>query len=383
MKITRKLAIAAGIAALALTVSACTTGDDVGGTTEPTEPAEISAEAQTALDEAYEGFGLTLDNLESTEPEAGLNFYVMSCGESNATCAAPAAAMMEAAEAAGWNANLVDGKLSPEGFATAIRQAVAGGADVLVPVGISCSAASAAFAEAQAAGVTIVGGGGQDDCDPAGWDAERLWLPDPPLPTGTFGAFGILQADYVFGKTNGDPKAVVINMTSNPWGQLITDAFAGQLETLGGGEVLEVVDVSDPENADGSYIQKVTSTLLANPDANALIVPTDAYLVSGLAAAIDQAGLADKLTVIGNFGSEAAIDMIRAGQPGITATVGSAQIWEAWGSIDTAIRVRNGQEPVYIGQQTMVVDKDHNLPDSGPFDGTVDWQSRFLTAWGK
>src|SRR5690606_3186096 len=89
VKITRKFAIAAGIAALALTVSACTTGDDGGGTTEPTEPADISAEAQAALDEAYEGFGLTLDDLESTEPEAGLNFYVMSCGESNATCAAP------------------------------------------------------------------------------------------------------------------------------------------------------------------------------------------------------------------------------------------------------------------------------------------------------
>src|SRR5690606_42028638 len=127
------------------------------------------AEAQAPLDVAYEGIGSTLDDLEPAEPEAGLTFYVMSCGEVAATCAAPAAAMVEAAEAAGWDGNLVDGKLSPEGFATALRQAVAGGADVLVPVGISCSAAAAAFAEAKAAGVTIVGGGGVDDCDPKGW----------------------------------------------------------------------------------------------------------------------------------------------------------------------------------------------------------------------
>ena len=384
MKITRKFAIAAGIAALALTVSACTTGDDGGGaTTAPTEPTEISAEAQAALDQAYEGFGLTLDDLEPATPEPGLNFYVMSCGESVATCAAPAAAMVEAAEAAGWNGNIVDGKLSPEGFATAIRQAVAGGADVLVPVGISCSSAAAAFAEAKAAGVTIVGGGGVDDCDPQGWDAMRLWLSDPPMPTGPFGAMGMLQADYAFGKTDGDVKAVIVNMTSNPWGQLITDAFSAQLGALGGGEVLEQVDVSDPEAADGTLNQKVTSALLANPDANALIVPTDAYLVNGLAAAISQAGLADKLVVVGNFGSEAALDMIRSGQPGITATVGSAQIWEAWGSIDTAIRVLDGKAPAFIGQQIMAVDKDHNMPDSGPFDGTVDWQDAFLTAWGK
>lgn len=385
MKTTRKFAMAAALAALALTVSACTTGDNGGTPAGPTETsaAAVSPEAQAALDSAYQGYGLTLEDLEPATPKPGLKFYAMSCGEAVATCAAPAAAMVQAAEAAGWEGNIVDGKLSPEGFATAIRQAVAGGADVLVPVGISCSAAAAAFAEAKAAGVTIVGGGGVDDCNPQGWDAMRLWLPDPPMPTGPFGAMGMLQADYAFGKTGGDVKAVIVNMTSNPWGQLITDAFSAQLGALGSGEVLEQVDVSDPEAADGTLNQKVTSALLANPDANALIVPTDAYLVNGLAAAIVQAGIADKLVVVGNFGSEAALDMIRSGQPGITATVGSAQIWEAWGSIDTAIRVLDGKDPAFIGQQIMAVDKDHNMPDSGPFDGTIDWQDAFLTAWGK
>ena len=50
---------------------------------------------------------------------------------------------MQEKELQGLIDRVVDGKLSPEGFATAIRQAVAGGADVLVPVGISCSAAAA------------------------------------------------------------------------------------------------------------------------------------------------------------------------------------------------------------------------------------------------
>lgn len=383
MKTTRKFAMAAAIAALALTVSACSTGDS-GTQAEPTEPAEtssLSAEAQAALDSAYEGIGSTLEDLEPTTPEAGLNFYVMSCGESNATCAAPAAAMVDAAEAAGWTGTIVDGKLNPEGFATAIRQAVAGGADVLVPVGISCSAAAAAFGEAKAAGLTIVGGGGLDDCDPKAWDSERLWLEDPPVPS-PFHAMGMLQADYTFGKNNGDAKAVVVNMTSNPWGGLVTEAYTSHLEELGG-EVLEVVDVSDPESADGSYVQKIISVLLANPDVNSLVMPSDAYLVNGLAAAIAQAGLAEQIVSVGGFGSEAALDMIRSGQPGITATVGQAQIWEAWGSIDTAIRVLNDQEPAHIGQSLQVVDADNNMPESGPYDGSIDWKSKFLAAWGK
>ncbi|WP_298740749.1 substrate-binding domain-containing protein [uncultured Microbacterium sp.] len=384
MRSPKKLAIATSIVALAVALSACTTGTT--GTTEPaaTDDAttEISAEAQAALDTAFEGIGSDLADLTPVTPEEGLNFYVMSCGESNATCAAPAAAMKDAAEAAGWNATIVDGKLSPEGFATAIRQAIAGGADVLAPVGISCSAAAAAFAEAKAAGITIVGGGGLDDCEPSAWDSARLWLEDSPVPT-TFHAIGKLQADYVFGKTNGDPQTVVINLSSNPWGQLVTDAYTAEIEALGGGAVVEVIDVSDPESADGSYIQKVTSALLANPDANSVVVPTDAYFVNGLAAALDQAGLADTVIGVGGFGSEAALDMIRAGQPGITATVGQAQEWEAWGSIDTAIRVRAGEPAAFIGQSVQVVDADNNMPETGAYYGSVDWQSKFLAAWGK
>ncbi|WP_159501509.1 substrate-binding domain-containing protein [Microbacterium sp. 18062] len=381
MRSRKILAIATSAVALALALSACSSGDEGTGTPS-TDSGSLSAEAQAALDTAYEGIGSDLSGLESTTPPEGLSFYVMSCGESNATCAAPAAAMADAAEAAGWNATIVDGKLSPEGFATAIRQAVAGGADVLVPVGISCSAAAAAFTEAKEAGVTIVGGGGLDDCDPKVWDSERLWLEDPPVPS-PFHAMGKLQADYTFGKNDGDVKAVVVNLTSNPWGQLVTDAYGEELAALGSGEVVQTVDVSDPESADGSYVQKVISALLANPDANALVMPTDAYLVNGLAAAIDQAGLAEQLVVVGGFGSEAALDMIRQGQPGITATVGQAQIWEAWGSVDTAIRVLGGQEPAYIGQSVQVVDADHNLPASGPYDGSIDWKSTFLEAWGK
>ncbi|MEV4686425.1 sugar ABC transporter substrate-binding protein [Microbacterium sp. LWH3-1.2] len=377
----KKFAIAATVAALAVSLSACSSGD-VETPSSAATGSGLSAEAQAALETAYEGIGSTLDDLEATTPEEGLDFYVMSCGESVATCAAPAAAMVEAAEAAGWTGTIVDGKLSPEGFATAIRQAVAGGADVLVPVGISCSVAQAAFTEAKDAGVTIVGGGGIDDCDPKVWDSERLWLEDPPVPT-PFQAIGKLQADYTWGKTDGDLKAVVVNLSSNPWGGLVTQAFGDEVDALGSGEVLTTVDISDPDIADGSYLQKIVSVLLANPGANALAMPTDAYLVNGLAAAIDQAGLADKLVVVGGFGSEAALDMIRAGQPGITATIGDAQIWESWGSIDTAIRVRAEQEPAYIGQSVQAVDADNNLPESGPYDGSIDWQAKFLEAWGQ
>lgn len=367
------------LALAALVLTGCSGGADDGASGEG-QSGEVSAAAQEALDRAYEGIGSDLSDLEPVTVPEDLKLYVMSCGEQNPTCAKPAAAVMEGAEAAGWEAHLVDGKLNPEGFATAIRQAVAGGADVLVPIGIGCGAAAAAFQEAKDAGITIVGGGGVDDCDPKIWDSERLWLED----TGPFfGYFGQFMADYAYGKNDGEVKAVVINSTTNVWGPWITEGFEKQLDELGGGEILEVIDVSDQETADNSYIQKVTSALLANPDANTLIVPTDGYLSTGLASGLAQAGFGENLVVIGAFGGDGAVEMIREGQPGITATVAMATDWEGWGSVDTAIRVLDGKEPAFIGQSVQVIDAENNLPESGGYQGSIDFREAFLKSWGK
>jgi ribose transport system substrate-binding protein len=366
------------LALAALVLAGCSGGTP---TDEPSD-VELTPEAQAALDLAYEGIGSTLDDLEPTTPPEGLNFYVMSCGEQVATCSIPAAEMVVAAEAAGWTGTVVDGKLNPEGFATAIRQAIAGGADVLVPIGISCGAAAAAFAEAKAAGITIIGGGGIDDCDPKIWDSERLWLEQPLGPT-IFHSFGTLAANYAVGRTNGDVKAITVTGTTNVWGPWISESFAAEVERLGGGEILEDIEVSDQEVADNSYVQKVTTALLANPDVNVVYVQTDSFYESGLAAAIDQAGLSAQVIAIGNFAGDGALEMIRNGQPGITATVGLAARWEAWGSIDTAIRILNGQEPAYIGQSMQVIDADNNMPESGGYNGSIDWKAKFLEAWGK
>lgn len=396
----RTAAPAAAFALAALLLAGCsngaaptsepTNGETTAPTTEPTPSETLSPEAEEALAIAYAGLGLPLVDIEPAPAPEGINFYVMSCGEMVATCALPAKYMMEAAEAAGWNANLVDGKLNPEGFATAIRQAIAGGADVIVPVGINCSAAAQAFAEAKAAGIVVVSGGGLDDCDPAQWAFPvRLWLPELPLPSmgfpewqDPFHNYGYLAANYAIGKTDGDVKAITVTATTNAWQEWFTEGFEATLDQLGGGEIVEDIRISDQEVADGSFIQKVTTALLNHPEANVIYVTTDAYYENGLAAALDQAGRGD-IIAIGNFGGDGAIDMIRNGQPGITATVATVSAWEAWGSIDTAIRILNGQAPIMIGQSVQVVDKDHNMPATGGYQGTEDFRAVFLESWGR
>lgn len=376
----KKLFTAASVVvAAALVLTGCSAGTDTG-TDAGTVDTELSADAQAALDSAYTGIGSDLADLAPVTPADGINLYVVSCGEQATGCAQPAAAVKAAAEAIGWTATIADGKLNPDGFASAIRQAIAGGANVIVPIGIGCAVAGAAFKEAVDAGITVIGGGGVDDCDPKIWASERLWL-DGYTPIQQWNSFGKIQADYVYGKTNGDVKAVVLNFTGQVWGQWITDGFNEELKALGGGEVLATVDVNDPEVGDGSFVQKVTTALLSQPDANVLIVPIDGWLVSGLAQAIVQSGT--DLLVVGRGGDEPVMDMIRAGDSGVDATVGFAVQWGGWGSVDTAARILAGEKPVFIGESIQAVDADHNMSDSGPYLGSVDFEKLFKAAWGK
>ncbi len=379
MRTTKKFAFAASLAAVALVMSACSTGSGAGS--EPSSGGELSESAQKALDAAYAGVGSDLADLPSVPVTPNIDFYAISCGEQVPGCSVPAAAMNEAAEAAGWKSTIADGKLNPDGFAAAIRQAIAGGAGVISPVGIGCGIAQAAFQEAADAKITVVGGGGVDDCDPKLWASERLWLPGY-TPIQQWNEYGKLQADYAFGKTNGAVKAVVLNFTGQVWGQWITDGFTSELTSLGGGAPLATIDVADSEVGDGSFVQKVTTALLAQPDANVLVVPLDSWLTNGLASSLTQAGLDAQLLVIGRGGEAPALDLIRQGDSGLDATIGYAGTWGSWGSVDTALRVLAQEEPQYIGEPMQAVDADHNLPASGSYQGTVDYKAKFLAAWG-
>lgn len=386
MKKISRMSAAASIAMLALGMAACS-GDDGAATDDGGASAEVSTEQQQALDAAYAGLGSDLADLADVSVEQGQSLYVISCGEAVPSCSVPAAAVAEAAEAAGWEADVADGNLNSggTGFADAVGQAVSAGADVIVPIGFPCVAAQTGFTKAHDAGVTIIGGGGVDNCDPQQWASIRYWLDGEDPDTGIWNAQGALQADYAYGKLGDDVKAVVVNATGGPWGQYLVDGFSAELDELGvdsSEAIVDTIEVSDEENGDGSYVQKVLTELLAHPEANALIIPVDGYLTGGLSQAIVQAGLDEQLLVIGRSGDESAIELITAGDSGFDATVGYASEWGAWGSVDTAIRVLAGQDAADIGEEIQVIDAENNVPDAGDYTGSIDFASLFKASWG-
>jgi ribose transport system substrate-binding protein len=367
-----------GLVVVATALTACSQAEVQTSTT----TSALTPAASKALANSYKGVGtsLTLDPISNIP--SNVNAYVISCGEAIAGCSVPTAAVKAAAGKLGWKATVADGKLNPEGFGTAIRQAIAGGAKVIIPVGIDCSFAAAAFQEAAAAGIKIVGGGGVDDCSPAVWTSQVKWL-DGYTPVTEWNKFGAIQADYAFGKQNGKVKAVVINFTGAAFGPWLTDGFKAEIAKLGAKDaVVQTVDVSNAEAVDGSFVQKITTALLNHPEVNTLIVPNDNLIEGGLGAAIVQSGNAN-LLVVSRGGDAAVIDMIRGGGQGVNATVGYAVDWLGWGAVDTAARALAGQDAAWIGNSAQLIDAKHNLPASGSYQGALDYQKVFLHAWGK
>ncbi|MFJ6376130.1 sugar ABC transporter substrate-binding protein [Pseudarthrobacter oxydans] len=307
--------------------------------------------------------------------------WVMSCGEAVSGCSTPTAALKEAGEAIGWKVNVCDGQLNPTGFATCIRQAVSAKAEVLIPVGVDCTTSQQAFMEAKQAGVLIVGGGGANNCaGDSPWASERLQLEGKTLKE-FWEATGKLQADYIIGKTDGKAKTLVLNFTDQVWGGWITEGFKKELETCAECEVVATLDMTNNDIISNTAAQKFSSALLGAPSANSVIVPNDGWLTGGLAAAVKQSGR--DLVVIGRGGEAPNMNLIST-NGGQTATVGYAAQWGAWGSVDTAARMLDGQKAPYQGDGIQVVDADHNMPESGKdFQGPLDFRAKYLAAWGK
>lgn len=364
---------------VACVLSACTsTADDASGN----DPGPSSDAARQALETAYQGVTGTPPT-EPTTPKPGVKLWVVSCGEQIPSCATPTAAAKEAGEAAGWEVSTCDGQLNPNGWGNCIRQASSAGADVVIPIGIDCVAVQAPLQEAQAQGLTIIGGGGAD-CDVVGgpklMDAERLDLADVSIEE-YWKLNGELQANWLIGKTDGQAKVLLLNFTDPLWGPWITAGFKEALATCEECEVVETLDVSNADVAGNRLVQKFSSSLLGAAEANAVSMPLAAWLNAGLAQSIQSSGKADSLAVATGFGDASTMQLIEDSRFRLGA-LGYAIEWGAWGSVDTAIRVLNGEEPLVQGAGFQMVDKDENLPESGNYTGGVDYEAEYKKAWG-
>jgi ribose transport system substrate-binding protein len=192
---------------------------------------------------------------------------------------------------------------------------------------------------------------------------------------------GKVQADWLIGRTNGAAKVVQLVFTDPIWGPWLAEGFKKELATCSGCSIVKSIDISNADSASGQMAQKFSTALAQASDANAVEVPIGGWLQAGLAQAVQASGRAGKLFVASGFGDASTMDLIRKSQFTLGA-LGYATHWGTYGSVDTAIRILNGEKPVVEGDGFQMVDKDKNLPASGDYEGGVDYKAAYRKLWG-
>lgn len=391
---TPKLATRSVVAALILSVAACTAGcggeggDPTSLKAAPrpaTQPAELSrvAAAVATLDDGTE----SMPPVTGPKAVTGKTVWILSCGEVAAGCSIVSAAAAAAAAQLGWHATVFDGKFNQSGaYSTGVREAIAAKADAIIDVSIDCAAIAAPLAQAKAAGIKVVATGAYDCNDPrtgggARFDAEPY--PDSALKTTAqyATAWGKAKADWVIDHTGGKAVVLSIHQTDALFGSDIAAAFDSEMHTCLTCTVIPL-DTSGTELLTGALPPKVSQALLQHPDINAMHTIFDSVPPLGVAQAVVRSGRKDSIAVIGGEGFPSNLQLIRS-NAGQDAAVFTDSEWQGWAAADELNRLFAGQPPVAEGYGFRLVDRTHNLPTNGPLRSKVDFKAAYKKVWGR
>lgn len=307
----------------------------------------------------------------------GKKVMVLSCGQNQETCSVAADAQMEAAKAIGWDATLVDFASDYDAAQKFIRSAVAGQYDGIVAYALDCPLVSEAMSEARDAGLFIVGAEGED-CPSNGYSSIVSYT-QGDFPT-WFTTFGKKQGEVALAEAGPGANILVIRETDIP---NLDYAYNGLMEAIN-----ECADCTVADTVEFTYTdfgpkleQKIGQALVKNPDVNVVTIPYDSVLLASALPALRSSGKLNSVVVAAAEGQTGTLDLIRSGSLNATG-VGVAQGWEGWATIDAMNRAFAGAEQVPSGIGLMAYDKDHNLPESGPLQYPVDYETAYKANWG-
>jgi ribose transport system substrate-binding protein len=354
-----------------------TTVDSGGAETAPADPVATS---KAILDELYSG---QYTEAPSAGPKAqkGKNVWVLSCGQAAEGCSYISETIVEAGKELGWNVTLSDGKFNADNaYTTAIRQAVAAGADGIVVDGVDCDLIKQPLAEAVDAGVSVVGYASYPCADGTNFTGTAIFSEELPTEQSRNEAWGRAQAYYTIAKSDGKANVISIKYSGVQIGDAVYSGFKEVMDQCAECTV-SYVEVVLADLANGNFSSKVDSALLNNPDATVIHAPFDSFITLGLAAAVQRAGREDMLVLAGG-GYPSNIRLIRDDN-GQDAGVSGDLAWDAWSAADALNRIFAGEQPVPAGNGYVAVDRDRNLPTSGDvWNVPYDFRAAYRAVWG-
>ena len=356
-----------------------------GGGSTGTTDASVLAAAKAGVARDFKGTSTSPPTTGPT-PKRNVNVMVISCGQITDACSVPAAAAQAAGRSLGWNVSVFDGKLDPTVFNQGVRQAIATHQDAIVLDSIDCGAVRQSLIAARSAGIKIYAFYAFDCNDPAYGGGPKMFdgstvyaQPYGSNYANLAKAIGAAEADYAIARTNGKAQVVEFTLQDIVFSSYAKKGFEEELAKCGGCRVLGNVTYAGPDIGP-PLTAKAQAAFLRYPSANVSFAPVDSG-AAFIAPAVSQFKASRSIVALGGEGLAANIGLVRTDRGQDLASGGGAQ-WIGWSAIDGVNRLLNGQAPVSSGIGILLVDREHNLPASGPVRNPIDFAAAYRQAWG-
>ena len=399
----RPLVAAAALSAAAVGLAACSSSTTAASSTTSAAAAATGstsaaatagsgsyvAQAAAALQGDYKG---TSEQPPSTAPKVkGVqNIWVISCGQEAEGCSRPVAGAVAAAQALGWNTKVFDGQFgADDAFNTGIRQAVAAKATAILLIGVDCNQAKAGLQVAKTAGIPVLGANSFDCNDPALNAGPALFagveqfVSTTPTSADLNEAVGAAKADWLIAHTAGKAKVIEVGLTGLTGYYYENLGFAKELAKCSGCSIVGKALGNPTDLSNGVLQQSFSSTLTANPQANAVMADGDSIVTGAeVPQALQSAGRVSSVLVIGSEGFTQNLELIRQSR-GQNAAVPFDELWVGWGLVDETLRVLAKQPLADEGMGFQVVDTTHNMPAAGQnYTDPINFIAAYKKAWG-
>ena len=369
-KRVRRTAAIASIAGILLVVSACGSNSDSAASSS-TDPAGLKAAQATVAKAAVRPTNISVTKPVGKPIPSGKKITFVSCGVE--ACAVQGPILAEGAKILGWTVDQASTDGSPEQVQGAIESAIRNGSDAVILNAADETAYSKQIADAKAAGVQFV-----TCCSLATAGNGILYNTATDKQNGPIG--DDLAAEVV-SDSGGKANALYVNISAFQILAQVGTTFEAGMKKYCPSCTVDSLDI--PLTSLGKDApDRIISYLRSHPSINYIALSVSDALGAGLPAALKAAGLADKVTIVGQGGGPQNFADLKTGA--VDALVPADLYSYDYLMLDALARQWAGVPLVQAGPPYWLVKKDSVPADtSAAFPVVADYQAQFKQLWGK
>lgn len=361
---------AVSVVALLLVASACGS-DSEASESAPVDTAGLEAAEATVAEAAVRPTSIPVTTPIDKPIPSGKKITFVSCGVE--ACAIQGPILAEGAATLGWTVEQVATDGSPEKVQGAIDAAIRNGSDAVILNAADRDAYAKQIADAEEAGVQFV-----TCCSLATAGDGLLYNTATNKQNGPIGDY--LAAEIVT-DSGGAAHALYVNISAFEILAQVGETFEAGMDKYCSACSVDSIDI--PLTSLGKDApDRIISYLRSHPDVNYVALSVSDALGAGLPAALKAAGLADKVTIVGQGGGSQNFADLESGAIG--ALVPADLYSYDYLMLDALARHWAGVPLVDAGPPYWLVKKDTAPADtSKAFPVVEDYEAQWKTLWGK